>query len=103
VLRDATNLALDAVPAGIAPAEVARYLASLPGVVEVHDLHIWGLSTSETALTAHLVHADPAAGEQLILQATGELAARFRIGHATLQIETRHLAEACRLRPADVV
>ncbi len=55
LLRDATNLALDAVPAGIDPEKVKRHLAGLPGVVDVHHLHIWALSTTETALTVHLV------------------------------------------------
>ena len=58
LLRDSFLLALDAVPHGIEPAEVRRYLAGLPGVVEVHDLHIWGMSTTEVALTAHLVRPD---------------------------------------------
>jgi cobalt-zinc-cadmium efflux system protein len=103
VLRDAAHLAMDGVPAGIAAPDVEAYLRSLPGVVEVHDLHIWGLSTTETALTAHLVHAAPASGEDLVLTACRELGARFRIGHATLQLETEAIARGCRLRPADVV
>ena len=103
VLRDAVNLAMDGVPAGIATNEVADYLRHLPGIVEVHDLHIWGLSTTETALTAHLVHDGEPPPETLILEATRELGARFAIGHATLQVETVQLASVCRLRPADVV
>lgn len=103
VLRDAVNLAMDGVPAGIAVAEVERFLRALPGVVEVHDLHIWGLSTTETALTAHLVHKGAPPPEAAMLAATRELGARFAIGHATLQLETEALAGACRLRPADVV
>ena len=103
VLREAAHLALDGVPPGIAPHDVEAYLRSLPGVVEVHDLHIWGLSTTETALTAHLVHAEPAGGEEVILRACRDLRNRFRIGHATLQLETEALATSCRLRPADVV
>src|SRR3954471_6896105 len=55
LLRDSMNLAMDAVPAGIDPTAVQAFLAAQPGVREVHDLHIWGLSTTETALTAHLV------------------------------------------------
>jgi cobalt-zinc-cadmium efflux system protein len=102
VLRDAANLAMDAVPPAIAPDAVAAFLASLPGVVEVHDLHIWGLSTTETALTAHLVHAAPPADDFLPM-CCRELSARFRIGHATLQFEDERLAGTCRLRPADVV
>jgi len=103
VLRQAAALAMDGVPTGIVTPEVEAYLRSLPGVVEVHDLHIWGLSTTETALTAHLVHADPPPGEDFLLVACRDLSARFRIGHATLQVESEHLAAACRLRPADVV
>ena len=103
VLREAITLAMDFVPAGIAPADVDRFLRTLPGVVEVHDLHIWGLSTTETALTAHLVHVGAPPGEAVILEATRELGARFAIGHATLQLETEALARACRLRPAEVV
>jgi len=104
LLRDAANLAIDGVPAGIEHAAVVEYLRSLPGVIEVHDLHIWGLSTTETALTAHLVHrAEVQPGEALVMHATVELGQRFRIGHATLQLESEALADACRLRPAHVV
>lgn len=103
VLRDSTTLAMDGVPPGIATGEVEAYLRALPGVVEVHDLHIWGLSTTETALTAHLVHADPPPGEDFVLAACRGLNARFRIGHSTLQVESERLAAGCRLRPADVV
>jgi len=93
---------MDGVPQNIAVDDVTAYLRSLPGVVEVHDLHIWGLSTTETALTAHLVHAAPPADDFLVM-CCRELSARFRIGHATLQLEDERLASACRLRPADVV
>ncbi len=103
VLRQAANLAMDGVPSGIATPEVEAYLRALPGVQEVHDLHIWGLSTTETALTAHLVHADPPPGEDFVAGAVHDLHRKFRIGHATLQLETPRLAAACRLRPADVV
>ena len=74
----------------------------MPGVQEVHDLHIWGLSTTETALTAHLVCAD-ASARSTLHDVTAELRDRFGIGHATLQIETSGDAEMCRLRPHDVV
>jgi cobalt-zinc-cadmium efflux system protein len=102
VLREAAHLAMDGVPRAITTTDVEAYLRSLPGVVEVHDLHIWGLSTTETALTAHLVHTSPP-GDDLVLTACRGLNERFRIGHATLQVETERLAEACRLRPAHVV
>lgn len=103
VLAEAAHLALDGVPPGIAPHDVETYLRSLPGVVEVHDLHIWGLSTTETALTAHLVQVEAGGGEEVILRACRDLRDRFRIGHATLQLETEAIATSCRLRPADVV
>jgi cobalt-zinc-cadmium efflux system protein len=98
--RDSINLALDAVPKDIELAQVQRYLAGLDGVLDVHDLHIWAMSTHETALTAHLVR--PSGHDDAFLHLVcEELSHRFRIHHATLQIETS--AEACRLAPADVV
>jgi cobalt-zinc-cadmium efflux system protein len=103
VLRDSVNLAVDGVPQGIAPHEVEAWLAGLPGVVEVHDLHIWGLSTTESALTAHLVRDEQADDQHLIRTACAGLGTRFRIGHATLQVETASVAASCRLRPEDVV
>jgi cobalt-zinc-cadmium efflux system protein len=102
LLRESINLAMDAVPGDVEHGAVEDYLASLPGVVEVHDLHIWGLSTTETALTAHLVCTDPAA-ERRLHDLSRELRDRFGIGHTTLQIETDADAEMCRLRPHDVV
>jgi cobalt-zinc-cadmium efflux system protein len=102
LLREATNLAMDAVPGSVPHEEVRDYLESVPGVLEVHDLHIWGLSTTETALTAHLVCNDPSA-KRTLHDLTAELHDRFGIGHTTLQIETDADAEMCRLRPHDVV
>lgn len=102
LLRELIDLAMDAVPGGVAQEAVQDYLASVPGVLEVHDLHIWGLSTTQTALTAHLVCADPSA-ERTLHDVTTELRDRFGIGHATLQIENDTDAELCRLRPHDVV
>jgi cobalt-zinc-cadmium efflux system protein len=87
LLRDSVNLALDAVPVGIDRGTIEAYLQSLPGVSAVHDLHIWGLSTSETALTAHLVKAAPENDDALITQASRELHDRFKIAHTTLQWE----------------
>jgi cobalt-zinc-cadmium efflux system protein len=102
LLRESIDLAMDAVPGGVAHDDVQDYLASMPGVLEVHDLHIWGLSTTQTALTAHLVFAD-ASAENRLHDVTAQLRDRFGIGHATLQIETDADAELCRLRPHDVV
>jgi cobalt-zinc-cadmium efflux system protein len=102
LLRDSIDLAMDAVPGSVAHDDVHDYLATVPGVIEVHDLHIWGLSTTETALTAHLVCADES-GERRLHEVTHALRDRFGIGHATLQVETGADAELCRLRPHDVV
>jgi cobalt-zinc-cadmium efflux system protein len=103
LLRDSIDLAMDAVPGGIARADVHDFLAALPGVVEVHDLHIWGLSTTDIALTAHLVCNDDDVGERRMHDLHEELRHRFGIGHATVQIETDSEAALCRLRPHDVV
>jgi cobalt-zinc-cadmium efflux system protein len=87
LLRESVNLALDAVPTGIDRRAVEIYLQSLPGVSAVHDLHIWGLSTSETALTAHLIKTAADDDDALIAQASRELHERFKIAHTTLQWE----------------
>lgn len=102
LLRESLDLAMDAVPVSVSQREVQAYLTTLPGVQEVHDLHIWGLSTTETALTAHLVCNDEQARYRLH-DLTAQLHDRFGIGHSTLQIETDADAEMCRLRPQDVV
>ena len=98
--RDSVNLALDGVPSGIELPEVRHYLGQLEGVTEVHDLHIWAMSTSETALTAHLVR--PSGFSDAFLHGVCEqLAHRFNIRHATLQIEAG--SDVCRLAPEEVV
>ena len=101
-LREAADMAMDAVPARVSRAAVGDFLAGLPGVEEVHDLHIWALSTTETALTVHLVCADAQAGRRPH-DVAAELRHRFGIGHATLQIENGADAALCHLRPNDVV
>jgi cobalt-zinc-cadmium efflux system protein len=101
-LREALDLSMDAVPARLTQQDVNDWLAALPGVREVHDLHIWGLSTTETALTAHLV-CDEAPVERNLNELAAALHERFRIGHTTIQIETETDAELCRLRPAGIV
>jgi cobalt-zinc-cadmium efflux system protein len=104
LLRESLVLALQAVPAQIEPSHVEEYLASLPGVTAVHDLHIWAMSTTTVALTAHLVRPDaPADNDAFLCQTSLELQHRFNIGHATLQIEHDQDASSCRLAPSDVV
>jgi len=87
LLRDSLNLAVDAVPRNVDPEEVRAYLAGLPAVVQVHDLHIWPMSTTDTALTAHLV-MQPVPEDDAFLQGISrQLETRFGIHHATIQIE----------------
>ena len=102
VLRQSAALAMDAVPEGIERTVVRDALLALPGVIEVHDLHIWALSTSSSALTAHLVAGAPGdvAGD-LAERAYGVLHERFGIGHATVQVEAGEAAARCRMRSCD--
>jgi cobalt-zinc-cadmium efflux system protein len=99
--RDAINLAVDAVPAGIDRHAVEKYLAGLPGVTEVHDLHIWAMSTTETALTVHLVRPNAGLDDHLLTDTCHTLEHRFGIHHATIQIEAG--LHECRLAPDHVV
>lgn len=87
LLRDSTSLALFAVPAHIDIARVKAFLQSLPGVVRVHHVHVWSMSTNEVALTAHLVMPGGHPGDAFLEHAAQELHVRFSIAHPTLQIE----------------
>jgi cobalt-zinc-cadmium efflux system protein len=102
LLRQSIGMSLDAVPDGIDAAAVRGYLAALPGVTEIHDLHIWAMSTTETALTGHLVMPGIHPGDLFLRQTCDQLRRRFRIGHATLQIEIDAETQ-CRLAPDTVV
>jgi cobalt-zinc-cadmium efflux system protein len=101
--RDSLGLALHAVPAGIDPAAVRAYLAARPGVADVHDLHIWGMSTTENALSVHLVVPDGHPGDRFLAETARALEQRFGIGHATLQIEHGDPEHPCGLEPDHVV
>ena len=92
LLRDSVNLALDAAPRGVDVEAIRAAVLGLPGVSAVHDLHVWGLSTTDTALTAHLVHdrSDP---EVLLAEAHAMVRTRFSIRHTTLQLETGALPD----------
>ncbi len=103
LLRESLDLALDAVPTSIQPAKVAEYLAGLPGVSAVHDLHIWAMSTTEIALTVHLVKPDAIIDDALLVQITRELRGRFGIHHTTVQFELGDAAHPCGQAPAEVV
>jgi cobalt-zinc-cadmium efflux system protein len=95
LLREAFNLAMDAVPESIDTAGVQNYLAHLPGVMAVHDLHIWGMSTTETALTAHLVIPEGTFTDTFLNDTAQALHDQYGIEHTTLQIETGDANQRC--------
>ena len=103
LLKESISLSLDSVPASIDRGAIEAYLTALPGVTEVHDLHIWPMGTTEVALTAHLVRPGAGLDDGLLARACSDLSTRFGIGHATLQIELGDPAHPCTLAPSEVV
>lgn len=103
LLSASLRLSLHAVPASIDLNEVTAFLQGLPYVQEVHDLHIWGMSTTEIALTVHLVTPEGHPGDAVLGQLSEELEHRFNISHSTIQIELGEQGVYCRLAPEDVV
>jgi cobalt-zinc-cadmium efflux system protein len=103
LLWQALDLTLDSVPRGVDPDAVRSYLSTLPGVAAVHDLHIWALSTTETALTVHLVRPDRQIDDDWLHQVAHELHDRFHIAHSTIQVESGQGQHSCHLAPDDVV
>lgn len=102
LLRDSTAMSLGAVPSGIDPVAVRRYLEQRPGVTEVCDLHIWPMSTTEAALTCHLVMPAGNPGDAFLVEATQQLNDNFGIKHTTIQIVTSPVT-ACALTPDGAV
>ena len=102
LFQDAFNMAMDAVPGNIDPEAVKAYLSSLPGITGVHDMHIWAMSTTETALTVHLVKPDPEDDDLLIEKASKGLHDQFGIDHITLQWEripsTNQCGDSCEIK-----
>lgn len=106
LLKQSLTLSLQGVPSGIAVSDVRQMLERMPGVARVHHLHVWAVSTTEAALTAHLVMPDGHPGDHFLAEAQQELKARFGIGHATLQIEIhapghQDHGQHCPLQPHD--
>src|SRR5471032_1506009 len=99
LLRESLNMMLAAVPDSVDAAKVAGFLRARPGVQEVHDLHIWSMSTTETALTAHLVMPSGYPGDVTMDAISAELKQTFAIHHSTLQIEMGTTPHACCLQP----
>lgn len=103
LLKDSVSMSMDAVPNGIDPEKVKVFLNSVDGVREVHDLHIWAMSTTETALTAHLVIQSPDLENKILKKITEELKEKFKIHHPTLQLELADQAFVCDLKSDEVV
>jgi cobalt-zinc-cadmium efflux system protein len=101
LLRDSLHLSLDGVPASVNSTAVMSYLSDQRGVTDVHDLHIWALSTTSVALTAHLVVPDRDAEDALLNSLTPNLKRRFQIHHATLQIERDRCEHGCESEAAE--
>jgi cobalt-zinc-cadmium efflux system protein len=102
LLRDSLGMAMAAAPPGVDPAQVRAFLLGRTNVESLHDLHIWPMSTTEVALTCHLIMPQGHPGDAFLRQLAEDLATRFGIGHATLQIEIDPDA-ACALAPDEVV
>lgn len=100
LLQDSFHLAIDGVPDSINEQVVRTYLSERAGVTQIHDLHIWSMSTAETALTAHLVMPGGHPGDGFLAQICQELRDRFGIHHATLQIEVGDVNYPCLLEPS---
>jgi cobalt-zinc-cadmium efflux system protein len=103
LMRKSMNLMLDAVPEGIDPDQVKTFLQALPGVVEVHDLHIWAMSTTETALTAHLVMPRTSHDPAFLASVCKKLHEGFDIDHSTLQIDPEEAPTPCALARSDAI
>jgi cobalt-zinc-cadmium efflux system protein len=101
ILRESFNLAADAVPEQIDPAVIEAYLRSVDGVRDIHDLHIWGMSTTHVVLTAHLVIPERTVEDALLFDISRELHDRYGIEHSTLQVERGSLE--CELEASHVI
>jgi cobalt-zinc-cadmium efflux system protein len=102
LLRESVSMAMDAVPSGVNLDEVSKFISQQAGVATIHDLHIWPISTTETALTCHCVMPGGHPGDQAIARLCHDLQDRFGIAHSTIQIEIDE-SVACQLEPRHVV
>lgn len=103
LLKESVKMSMDAVPRGIDPEKVKNYLINVDGVSEVHDLHIWAMSTTENALTAHLVIQSADSQNKILKKIITELKSNFKINHPTIQLEISDQSFICDLKPDEVV
>lgn len=103
LLKNSARLSMDAVPQGIDPTAVKEYLSNIENVREVHDLHIWAMSTTENALTVHLTMTKMSFDNNKLLQVTKHLEKEFKIHHPTIQIESFDEKFECHYKPEDVL
>ncbi|MGE5399049.1 MAG: cation diffusion facilitator family transporter [Ignavibacteriales bacterium] len=96
LLKDSFHLSMDAVPRHIELEKVRDYLLSLPGITDVHDLHIWAMSTTETAITAHLVRQETGSNNEILSGTCKALHDKFGIEHSTIQLEDNNAISICR-------
>ena len=103
LLNDSFNLAMDGVPKGIDPDQVRKFILRQDGVKEIHDLHIWGMSTTQVALTAHIVRDKSQLDDSFLHKLSTDLQEKFGIIHPTIQIESDSHAHACEQAQPDSV
>jgi cobalt-zinc-cadmium efflux system protein len=103
LLRDSVNLSIDAVPKNLNLSEIQQYLAGIECVTQIHDLHVWALSTTETALTAHLVTNQKSFDNLFLQNIQKDLHAKFGIDHPTIQIENEDLENNCQLDRSECI
>jgi len=97
LLTESLNLTMDAVPEGVTLSDVRTYMLNLPEVVTIHDLHVWALSTTETALTAHIVVSAVEIDTDFLNRTSHDLSHEFGIDHVTLQVENAETDQSCSL------
>lgn len=95
LVKDSFNLSVDAVPNNIDIESIKQYLLNLPDVKEIHDLHVWAMSTTEVALTAHLLRNSSDIDDELLHNAAKDLQEQYGVHHSTIQIENGHCQLHC--------
>lgn len=103
LLQDSINLSMDAVPEGIDLADIKNYLISIDSIIDVHDLHVWALSTTENALTVHLISSDDKINNDRLHRLQHHLQQEFGISHVTVQIENNTEANSCNLNKPECI